>query len=347
MKMTTDVIDNDIPKKPKGSKARGHYRQHVADLFTPNLAIYIVDFLASYCVFIGGWYLFHTGLDATKWLGFVVGVLAVYRAGLFIHEIVHLPKKKFKPFILLWNLLYGMPFLLPSFMYESHLKHHFPRVYGTVGDPEYVVLDGRGLFAQIVFLILHTVASPLLVIFRFTVVTALSLVSAKFRRLSRQRFCALAINASYLDTSKSVDKDRFVNPWEIGSFIVAVTVITGMVKGFVDPQYIIEFFMMLAAALFINGIRTLVAHRYANHELKPLSEIEQLSDSLNHVGNPVIGELLAPVGLRFHGLHHLFPTIPYHNLYEAHRRLMKELPDDDPYRAINFKSYLGAMWAMR
>jgi fatty acid desaturase len=350
MKMTTNttnIIDEATPTAAKGSKARGHYRKHVADLFTPNLSLYIVDFLVSYAVFIGGWYLFHTGSDAFKWLGFVVGVLAVYRAGLFIHEIVHLPKKQFKPFFLLWNLLYGMPFLLPSFMYESHLKHHFPRVYGTAGDPEYVVLDGRGLFAQIIFLILHTVASPILVIFRFTVVTALSLISAKFRRISRQRFCALAINASYVDTSKSVDTDKFVSPWEIGSFIVAVTVITGMIKGFVNPAYVIEFFMMLAAALFINGIRTLVAHCYANHELQPLTEIEQLSDSLNHVGNPIIGELLAPVGLRFHGLHHLFPTIPYHNLYEAHRRLMKELPDDDPYRAINFKSFFGAMWAMR
>jgi fatty acid desaturase len=43
-------------------------------------------------------------------------------------------------------------------------------------------------------------------------------------------------------------------------------------------------------------------------------------------------ELWAPVGLRYHALHHLFPSLPYHNLGKAHRRLMRELPADSPYR---------------
>ena len=117
--------------------------------------------------------------------------------------------------------------------------------------------------------------------------------------------------------------------------------------GYIDIVYIYEFFAILASSLLINGVRTLAAHRYANHELEPLSEIEQLSDSLNHVGNPIIGELLAPVGLRFHALHHLFPTIPYHNLYEAHRRLIAKLPADDPYHKVGFKRFTSALWAMK
>jgi fatty acid desaturase len=39
-----------------------------------------------------------------------------------------------------------------------------------------------------------------------------------------------------------------------------------------------------------------------------------------------------PVGLRFHALHHLFPSLPYHNLAAAHARLMAALPADSPYR---------------
>jgi fatty acid desaturase len=44
------------------------------------------------------------------------------------------------------------------------------------------------------------------------------------------------------------------------------------------------------------------------------------------------------VGLRYHALHHLFPSLPYHNLGRAHQRLMAELPTDSPYRLTNSDS---------
>jgi fatty acid desaturase len=60
--------------------------------------------------------------------------------------------------------------------------------------------------------------------------------------------------------------------------------------------------------------------------------LEQLLDSLNYPNWPWVSVLWAPVGLRFHALHHLFPSLPYHNLARAHHRLMAELPADSPYR---------------
>ena len=42
--------------------------------------------------------------------------------------------------------------------------------------------------------------------------------------------------------------------------------------------------------------------------------------------------LINPVGLRYHATHHLFPSMPYHNMRKAHRRLMEKLPADSPYR---------------
>jgi fatty acid desaturase len=38
--------------------------------------------------------------------------------------------------------------------------------------------------------------------------------------------------------------------------------------------------------------------------------------------------LWAPLGLRYHATHHLFPTMPYHSLGAAYRRLARELPDE-------------------
>jgi fatty acid desaturase len=66
--------------------------------------------------------------------------------------------------------------------------------------------------------------------------------------------------------------------------------------------------------------------------------VEQMVDSVNYPHNPLLGGLWAPVGLRFHALHHIFPTMPYHALAEAHRRLMRELPADSPYRLTEGKS---------
>jgi fatty acid desaturase len=42
-------------------------------------------------------------------------------------------------------------------------------------------------------------------------------------------------------------------------------------------------------------------------------------------------------------LHHLFPAMPYHNLAEAHRRLMKELPPGSPYRLTEGESLLASL----
>jgi fatty acid desaturase len=93
---------------------------------------------------------------------------------------------------------------------------------------------------------------------------------------------------------------------------------------------------------YLNGIRTLAAHRYAN-QAGTMTREEQLLDSVNIAGRSPLTPLLAPVGLRYHALHHLFPTMPYHCLGEAHRRLMRVLPDDAPYRATVEAGFLPAL----
>jgi len=48
-------------------------------------------------------------------------------------------------------------------------------------------------------------------------------------------------------------------------------------------------------------------------------------------GNPLLTPLWAPVGLRMHATHHLFPAMPYHNLLKAHRLLVDQLSDNTLY----------------
>ena len=96
------------------------------DLVAPNPRIYWTDFLAS--TFIG-----YAAVAAaifaptTAWMlvaGFVA-VLALYRAGSFIHELTHIRKNALPNFRLAWNALIGVPMLIPSFLYEGiHSLHH-------------------------------------------------------------------------------------------------------------------------------------------------------------------------------------------------------------------------------
>jgi fatty acid desaturase len=87
-----------------------------------------------------------------------------------------------------------------------------------------------------------------------------------------------------------------------------------------------------AAISFINTLRTLGAHAYESGG-DPMDRHGQLRDSIDTPG-AVWTELWAPVGLRYHALHHYFPGIPYHNLGTAWRRLSAELPPDAVYHQV-------------
>jgi fatty acid desaturase len=94
-------------------------------------------------------------------------------------------------------------------------------------------------------------------------------------------------------------------------------------------------------------MRTLAAHRY-DQDSGELSMTEQLLDSctiategrLAARAANVCRALVAPVGLRYHALHHWIPSLPYHNLGRAHRVLVAKLQDDAPYRATVERGFL-------
>jgi fatty acid desaturase len=84
----------------------------------------------------------------------------------------------------------------------------------------------------------------------------------------------------------------------------------------------------------------IVSHRYLSTG-EPMTLAQQALDS-NSFPSPSAA-LWAPVGLRYHALHHLLPSLPYHALPEAHRRLMARIPADSPYRATVRSSYCSVL----
>ena len=89
----------------------------------------------------------------------------------------------------------------------------------------------------------------------------------------------------------------------------------------------------------INQIRTLVAHLWQN-EGEAMTVTAQYLDSVNVPPPGLWAELWAPVGLRYHALHHLMPSMPYHDLPEAHRRLARELGTGSTYEGANHPGML-------
>src|SRR5438309_7329430 len=295
------------------------------DLNTANSRIYWADMLGS--ALLGYAALFAAILVAPAWLAFgcgIVAILALYRAGSFIHEITHIKKGAVKGFRFAWNVLVGVPLMIPSFMYEGvHNQHHAKRYYGTVDDPEYLPLALMHPWTLPLFLVVAALA-PIGMLIRFGILAPLSLLSPRLRSIVVGRYSGLQINPKFV---RSKPEGEFARDWarqEAACSIWAIALLVMVANGVVPLRDFRIFPGVAAGVMFLNQVRTLVAHLWENGG-EPMSVTAQFLDSVNVPPPGTLPALWAPVGLRYHALHSLLPGVPYHNLAEAHRRLCREL----------------------
>lgn len=307
------------------------------DLNAPSAGIYWTDLIVSaglgYAALAGAILLQPTWLAL---LSGVVAVLALYRAGSFIHELTHIKKGALRGFRLTWNLIVGIPLLVPSFMYEGvHNQHHGKTYYGTIDDPEYLPLALMKPWTLPVFLIAAALA-PIGLFIRYAVLAPLSLLSPKLRQVVVERYSGLQINPSF---RRPWPEGQFARDWrrmEIACSAWAITLLTLVATGVVPLRAFLIFLCVASGVMFLNQVRTLVAHLWEN-EGEPMSVTAQYLDSVNVPPPGTLPALWAPVGLRYHALHHLLPGVPYHNLGEAHRRLCRELEADSTYHVATHR----------
>lgn len=295
----------------------------VRDLHRADRRIYWIDLIASCSV---GWSSFAGAVLAKPFspgmiVCIVISVCALYRGLCFMHEITHQSERSLPRFEAAWNWLVGFPLLMPSFVYVGvHQSHHRISIYGTAQDPEYLPF-AHSRRMTIVFA-LESFFIPLALALRFLVLTPVGLVSRRFQRMLVVYASSLTMNVKYRreytpELARKVRRDSVIT---LGIWAVAILCATA---GLLPWRLFLVWFAIDSLISFVNTLRTLGAHAYEN-EGEQMDRTGQLLDSIDTPG-AFHTELWAPVGLRYHALHHYFPGVPYHNLAEAYRRIMSHL----------------------
>lgn len=320
-------------------------RRRYAGAFRPKPWIYWGDFSVSAGI---GWTAFAVSVQTPMpsfvyFITTLVSVIALLRAAIFIHELSHLKHGAIPGFETVWNLVVGIPFMLPSLMYVgSHSDHHRQATFGTAGDPEYALLAYWSLPRLLWFVVGVVIVPPLLAL-RWGVLGPLSFFIPLLRRFAVEQTSSLVINTTY---RRPFPTGRASLRWwlqEITAALVFWGVVGTWFADLLPFLWLIQWYVVSVGILFVNQVRTLAAHRYDN-DGRPLTSIEQLLDSINLDGRSIPTVLAAPVGLRYHALHHFLPAVPYHSLGALHRRLRTELPPDSPYHRTTRGGILSTIW---
>lgn len=328
------------PPSPEEHLAQA--RRSLADLHRPDPRVYWLDLLATAAVTWGALAAGAAGLGG--WPGtalwYALAVLAVFRASVALHELSH-HGRAVPGLGLAWNLVWGVPFLLPSYLYERiHPDHHRRQLYAGDGDPEYVAWGRqpalRTLLGSALSLLL-----PLALVLRFLVLTPLS---AFARRFVDARLNSLALNPRYRAKPLVGRERRLALAAELACFTWGWAVVAATATGALPLRAVLFALAVLFGAVLANHLRTLTSHRFASSGAA--SEVEVLDDSINLEPRSWLVRAALPVGGRLHALHHLAPAVPYHHLAEAHRRLKASLPASSPYHQASSPGLLAALRAL-
>src|SRR5262249_43672130 len=176
-----------------------------------------------------------------------------------------------------WNILFGIPMLMPSFAYKCHMDHHNPRHFGTVRDGEYLAL-AAGPVGRVIAYLLQIPLLPALAIFRFLVLTPLSFLHPRLRRLVLERASSFVINPQY---RRTVPTDERHGSWialELAIFLELAVFLALLISGKVAWGVFVELYVLGMAASGLNWVRTIAAHGYRNTG-STMTFVEQIEDS--------------------------------------------------------------------
>jgi fatty acid desaturase len=314
----------------------------VADLFVHKPLVYWTDLLLTVALgySVGAVYLQSELFSAQQLISLTICGFALFRAASYVHEITHMRGGEMLGFRVGWNLLCGIPMVMPSHFYENHIDHHKSHHYGTQRDGEYLPLGAGGVHG--IFLFFGQLPPlPAYIALRL-LLSPITFINARLRSWVLEHMSSYVINYRHRLTIPQNAPRRAWAALEIACSLRLAWMLGVVLVGLYPWTRLVQMYCLAMFVLGLNYIRNLVAHRYQNTGGK-MTHAEQLADSVTITGGWLWTELFFPLGLRYHALHHLFPGLPYHNLGRAHRRLMATLPADSPYCQTVFPSYWAAV----
>ncbi len=319
-------------------------RAMVKDLMTPHQAIYWVDFLSS--LIIGATAFTVTvvtdSFSAMGIISYLVATFALYRAVIFIHEIVHFKKGKMIAFKVVWNVACGFLVMVPMFMYQGvHNDHHKRDIYGTKLDGEYLPFGAQNPWKN-VWYVISSIFLPALIALRYLILTPLGWIIPPLDKLLWRRASSLTIDLDYRRPPQTERDGKYWRLQTFGASFYGWTAIALCYFGYLPVKFFAVWYAVVFLVLFMNSIRTLGAHAYRNGGDETMTVSEQFLDSVDVPGG-FISALWAPVGLRYHATHHLFPNMPYHSLGTAYDRLKADLPNSHLYLEATRPTLFHAM----
>src|SRR5262249_12248037 len=142
----------------------------------------------------------------------------LYRVSVFTHELAHMPPSRFRLFRAVWNMLFGIPFLMPSFLYTDHRLHHTSQTYGTEGDGEYFPY-ARTSVGNLVCGLLMLILIPGMLMIRFGILTPLAWLSPTVRKWVWEKASSLGtLSPAYRRAAPDASERRAVQLQQIGCF---------------------------------------------------------------------------------------------------------------------------------
>ena len=166
---------------------------------------------------------------------------------------------------------------------------------------------------------------------RWGLLGPLSALVPPLRRLVVARASTLDINPRF---RRAAPTGRARTTWLLQEALMTLIVwgaalVFGM--GWLPAEWLAHYWGALALALMINQVRTFVAHFYEG-DGEAMDRRAQAEDTITLGGWFFVSDLVCPLGDRYHALHHLLPTLPYHQMPRVHALLLERLGGDAAYR---------------